>query len=249
MKMNEELDETSENMQNIEKANKLEIALLCCVLLIITWLGDRLVADFVITLPPKSLLRASDTVIHGLIAAVSWRIVCLLNPQLSFSSCVPSHWNDSVKYAGRQESSSFFSLINFYNMGMAFAVASAVDLDHIITDLSYTLQGYELTHWQRGLFHFILPPLLFSILFYISSVVFKSLFCLKVSIFVFLCVIGHDIRDALHHGLWFQPLGVTPRFPYWLYVLTTMLLPFISSGMGSLPVRAQSVHMPSVSIV
>ncbi|XP_064117001.1 2',5'-phosphodiesterase 12-like isoform X2 [Macrobrachium nipponense] len=140
MKMNEELDKTSENMQSIVKENKLEIAVLCCILLIITWLGDRLVADFVTTLPPKSLLRASDTVIHGLIAAVSWRMVCLINPQLSFSICFPSHWKDNFKCAGSQESSSFFSLLNFYNMGMAFAVASAVDLDHIITDLSYTLQ-------------------------------------------------------------------------------------------------------------
>ncbi|XP_068201004.1 transmembrane protein 267 [Palaemon carinicauda] len=237
------------NMQNIVKENKPEIALLCCVLLSVTLLGDKLVADFVATLPPKSLLRASDTVIHGLIAAASWRIVCILSPHLNFSACLPSCLNRSVESTIRQESPSLLSLISFYNMSLAFVVASAVDLDHVIINLYYMIQGHELPHWQRGLFHFVLPPFLFCIVLYLSSIVFKSLSCLKIAIFVFVCVIGHDIRDACHHGLWFQPLGVTPRFPYWLYVLSTMLLPFISGGLGFLAVRANIVYKSSISIV
>ena len=63
-----------------------------------------------------------------------------MKPQLYFEVCFSSRGEHSYYCLKNKDSSTFFSLKCLYNMGIAFALASAVDLDHIIMDLSYLLQ-------------------------------------------------------------------------------------------------------------
>lgn len=228
------------------RGNGVEILIVWALLLLVTWPGDRLVEQFVATLPTKSLLRASDTLIHGIIGALSWQLVCVINPQLYFN--VTSTWYFTQN--GR-EKQAFLSFASIYNMCIAFALASIVDLDHIIIDIIHMIQGGELISWQRGWFHFVVPPLLFTVVMYISCMAFRHLFYAKIGTIVLICIIGHDIRDALHHGLWLQPFAVTPRFPFWLYVCLTMLFPFITSGIDSIMLKrvVSSRFVSSISLV
>lgn len=81
--------------------------------------------------------------------------------------------------------------------------------------------------------HLSLPPLVTIVLLYTTAVVFKQLWCLKFGTLLIACVISHQIRDGIHHGLWFQPIGTTPVIPYWIYVVVTLVLPLAVGELAS----------------
>lgn len=90
---------------------------------------------------------------------------------------------------------------------------------------------------QRGWFHLSLVPLGLAIILYLSALPFHSLHCVICATLSILCILSHHIRDGVHHGLDFYPLGTTPVLPYWLYIVLTLTLPIGSSYLSSSLIR------------
>lgn len=87
----------------------------------------------------RSLLRASDTVVHGFIGAFSWQLMCLLCPALEFNVIYQVSWLVSGRsfLDGKTTASILNSVLNF---GLAFALSCIIDVDHVFRDLIQTIQ-------------------------------------------------------------------------------------------------------------
>ncbi|XP_037801552.1 transmembrane protein 267-like isoform X2 [Penaeus monodon] len=209
-----------------------QVFLVWAALLFVTWPSDVLVGEFVKTLPAKSLLRASDTAVHGFIGAFSWQLMCLLCPALEFNLT----YQVSRLISGRSllDGKNTASLVNsLLNISLAFALSCIIDVDHVFKDLIQSIQGGPRAPWERGVLHLSLPPLVTVLLLYATAMIFKQLWCLKCGTIIIACVLSHHIRDGIRRGLWFQPIGTTPVLPYWLYVVITLILPFAVGGLAS----------------
>ncbi|XP_042218098.1 uncharacterized protein LOC121869312 [Homarus americanus] len=199
------------------------------------WFGDNLVKNFILDLPPKSLLRATDTVVHGLIGGFSFWLTCLLCPDLVLDvsyllSCLGlGHERDRQRRVFLD-----MPIDTIYNFGVAFMLSCVVDLDHVMKDLVQIIMGGSRVPWERGCLHFSLPPLLLTLLLYISALIVHYMWCLKLGTLIVVCIFSHQVRDGMHHGLWFQPLGITSRLPQWLYIFITQILPLVISALVSI---------------
>ncbi|XP_028394287.1 transmembrane protein 267-like [Dendronephthya gigantea] len=105
-------------------------------------------------------------------------------------------------------------------------MACAIDVDHFIMAKSYSLKD-ALSLPKRPPFHstsILVPILPLTIVFAIYYPTFWTLpFLTTVS------VISHHIRDGHRRGIWFWPIGSTPAIPYWLYLVTIVLLPLLTT--------------------
>lgn len=203
-------------------------------LLLSAWPLDRVVENLVPRLPPKSLLRAIDTAVHGFIGGFSYWMACIICPQLVLNI---SSWLSQLGFGlannKNRASQEILWLDVFYSFCVAFVISCSIDLDHIIKDLFLVITGQSPAQWERGWLHFSLPPLVLSCTLYLSALLFHSLWCIPCATLCILSIISHHIRDGVHHGLQFYPLGNTPKIPYWLYIVLTLVLPVITSKFSS----------------
>lgn len=201
--------------------------LVCVVwvlLLLAVWPADAWVTHFTPSLPPKSVLRAVDTVLHGIIGALSWLIVCLLSPDVEIN-LMPLISYFLSRNTEHKDGSVVLNAV--CNVVLAFCVAAFPDIDHIISAIVLYLQGRHTVYWQRSWLHYSLPPLIVCMFFWISGRIWQKINYIQVGYLILICIISHHIRDAVHHGLWFQPLYSLPPFPTWLYITLTLILPLI----------------------
>lgn len=84
----------------------------------------------------------------------------------------------------------------------------------------------------RGWLHLSLPPLVLTWILYSSALSFHLLWCVTCATLSMLSIFSHHIRDGVHHGLDFYPLGTTPVLPYWLYIVLTLILPIVTSNLS-----------------
>ena len=91
--------------------------------------------------------------------------------------------------------------------------------------------------WERGWLHLSLPPLTLTCILYSSALTFNSLWCVICATLTILSILSHHIRDGVHHGLDFYPLGTTSLLPYWFYVVLTLILPIIASHLSSVVIQ------------
>ncbi|CAL4247647.1 unnamed protein product, partial [Meganyctiphanes norvegica] len=115
------------------------------------------------------------------------------------------------------------------NVVLAFCLSAFPDIDHILSDLVLYLQGHRTQYWQRSWLHYSLPPLIICFVLWFSGRIWHKINFIQVGYLILICVIGHHIRDAVHHGLWFQPLHSLPPFSTLLYIILTLILPAIVS--------------------
>ncbi|MPC11021.1 transmembrane protein 267-like [Portunus trituberculatus] len=207
-------------------------------LLISAWPLDMVVESFVQRLPPKSLLRATDTVVHGLIGGFSYLMACIICPDLVLHifRCLPF-----LRFgSGTNKHEALDTLFSFC---VAFMISCCVDLDHIIMDV----MQIKRMPFQRGWFHLSLFPLGLTIIFYLSALPFHSQYCVISATLSILCILSHHIRDGVHHGLDFYPFGTTPVLPYWLYIILTLTLPISSSYLSSSLIRQLKPSLDSLT--
>ncbi|KAK8389718.1 hypothetical protein O3P69_009010 [Scylla paramamosain] len=207
-------------------------------LLISAWPLDIVVENFVLRLPPRSLLRATDTVVHGLIGGFSYLMACIICPDLVLNifRCLPFLQFGS----GSNKHEALNTLFSFF---VAFTISSCIDLDHVIMDV----MQIKRMPLQRGWFHLSLFPLGLIIILYLSALPFHSLYCVICATLSILCILSHHIRDGVHHGLDFYPLGTTPVLPYWLYIVLTLILPIGSTYLSSSLIRLLKPSLESLT--
>lgn len=204
-------------------------------LLITAWPVNNFVENLVLKLPPKSLLRASDTVVHGLIGGFSFWLTCHLCPDLVLDvSCLFSSLGDGCGRKNKRSEFSYAPLASMFNFAVAFMISCIVDLDHVFQDFIQMINGGVRVPWERGVLHLSLPPLILTLILYISAAIFHYIWCLKFGTLIIVCIFSHHVRDGIHHGLWLHPLGITPKLPQWLYIFITQFLPLVTSGVVSI---------------
>ena len=223
----EEQVQTYTQKLKVYMQHTLPLCIVWGLLLAAAWPGHDWVVDYTYSLEPKSLLRGVDTILHGVIGALSWLIVCLLTPELEISMPLISYFICRKKYC--------YNIINlFCNVILAFCLAAIIDIDHIIHAFIIYIKGNGTEHWQRSWLHYSLPPLIICILLWIIGRFWQNKYVIQFGHLVLNCIIGHHIRDAVNHGLDFQPLYTTAPFETWLYIILTMIFPIIVSLFGIL---------------
>lgn len=220
----------------------LKSVIIWLTLLITALLGDILVEKITLELPPKSLLRATDTAVHGLIGGFSFWLTCILCPELVLDV---SYVLSCLGFENKWNKQRIILVDIIFNFSVAFMVSCIVDLDHIYKDIIHLIITEPRVPWMRGFLHYSLPPLVLTFILYISAVVKHSMECLKLGTLIVVCIFSHHVRDGMHHGLWFQPLGTTSQLPQWLYIFITQMLPLGTSVIASILL---SRVKPSVSL-
>ncbi|KAK8739601.1 hypothetical protein OTU49_003421 [Cherax quadricarinatus] len=220
----------------------IKVTIIWGVLFITAWLGNSVVEKFTQKLPPKSLLRATDTAVHGLIGLFSFWLVYLLCPDLILDM---SYLLSCLGFEHSWSQQRIAQINSIFSLGVAFMVSCIVDLDHVFKDIFHMIIGGQRVPWKRGFLHFSLPPLIFTLVMYISAVVSHSMWCLKLGTLSVVCIISHHIRDGMNHGLWLQPLGMSPQLPWWVYICITQFLPLGISAIVSVLLLKMK---PSVSL-
>lgn len=66
---------------------------------------------------------------------------------------------------------------------------------------------------------------------------------------VLISFLSHHIRDATRRGLWLAPFGTTKPIPYYLYIITDMILPHIVFFLMNRLTNKITTHQDTLSIV
>ncbi|KAK4304527.1 hypothetical protein Pmani_023520 [Petrolisthes manimaculis] len=151
-----------------------------------TWLGDKLVAEFVTGLPTKSSWRATDTIVHGLIGGFSYWLSCIMCPELLLKM-------SGVRHKFTQFLHGKLSVNLIFSFTVPFILACTVDLDHIMYDGFQLITGGQRVPWKRGWFHYTLPPLILATIFYHSALLFHSPLSLRMATLTISSVISHQL--------------------------------------------------------
>lgn len=75
--------------------------------------------------------------------------------------------------------------------------------------------------------HCTTVPITLTIIFLIFSKICASENLYHLAWIIFAAFFSHHIRDATRRGLWFYKMGSTDPIPYYLYVLLTMIMPYV----------------------
>ncbi|XP_054163472.1 transmembrane protein 267-like [Oppia nitens] len=171
-------------------------------LLVISIFGDHLLS--IKRTPVNSYVIAlTDTLIHGMIASLSWLLVAVTKGQPIYENII---------------------LIESL---LAFMTASAIDFDHVLEARSFDLKIVSQLS-DRPFLHN--TSLMLSISLSIIAIgLLRHNWLIHTYGWIFLTAIfTHHLRDAIRHGFWFYPFHTKP-VPQWLYVLTLTSFPLICS--------------------
>lgn len=168
-----------------------------CLLTVVPVIGDFLVSSSDNRLA-KSL---ADNVTHGVIGFLTWLLVC-------------------VHYV---HVSAYVLLVESIACGFA---ASAIDLDHFIAARSLSLEDAVQLNSRPFLHCTSIPLLVFSLGVGIGYTL-KYSAIKRYSWLLIAALLSHHIRDSTRWGLWLWPCGTTIPLPYFLYVIITVLVPFL----------------------
>ena len=81
----------------------------------------------------RSLLRATDTAVHGLIGGFSYWLACIICPDLVLNVFMLLPYLGFGCGSNKNESSKDSLPLNvFFSFSVAFMISSCIDLDHII---------------------------------------------------------------------------------------------------------------------
>lgn len=160
--------------------------------------GDFLVVNF----SKKHIYRALfDNTTHAIIGGLTWFMVCL------------NHRNKN-------------SISTIIEICVCTAISSLIDLDHFITAKSLSLKD-AVSLKNRPVLHCTTVPLIITPVLLLIAYICEIHSLQRYSLIIFTAFITHHTRDAARRGYWLYPFGSTKPIPYMLYVLITLLIPYV----------------------
>ncbi|KAK7864011.1 hypothetical protein R5R35_000117 [Gryllus longicercus] len=141
----------------------------------------------------------ADSCTHCFIGILSWLIVSLHNKS---------------------------ELGHFYETCACGFLSSLIDIDHFIAARSVKLTD-ALNLTSRPFLHCSSVVFLLCVIFISVSSVFNLKEITTFGWILFAAFVSHHIRDATRRGLWIWPFGSTAPIPYNIYIILTMLFPFV----------------------
>ncbi|XP_049806020.1 transmembrane protein 267 [Schistocerca nitens] len=170
---------------------------IACLLGIVPVIGD-----FVVSASDNQLAKSlSDNLTHGVIGFLTWLLVCV-------------HYAHVSAYVSLAESAA------------CCLAASAIDVDHFVAARSVSLEN-ALQLKSRPFLHCTSIPLLVFGIGVVVGYVLKYSMMKRYSWLLIAALLSHHIRDSTRRGLWLWPCGTTYPLPYYLYVIITVLIPFL----------------------
>ncbi|KAK0173420.1 hypothetical protein PV328_006618 [Microctonus aethiopoides] len=179
--------------------------------------------DTIIKNSDDIVIRAiCDNLTHGLVAGISWLLITVIN-QHSIIKNIPS-------------------------IALCTAMSSLIDVDHFIEAQSWRLNAATNLERRPILHCTTIPILLWSLLQHISKI-YESTKLSNFSWILLISFLSHHIRDATRRGLWLAPFGSTKPIPYYLYIITDMILPHTVFFLMNLSTNKITTHQDTLSIV
>lgn len=123
------------------------------------------------------------------------------------------------------------------------AMASLIDLDHFLMAKSLDIKVIFVcfirttnsSNFQdavnlpsRPPFHSSSFPLFICFTIFVPGYFLNYEWILRISLIIFTAFASHHTRDAYRRGYWFYPIGSTQPIPYIMYILTTILIPYLN---------------------
>ncbi|XP_031334175.1 transmembrane protein 267 isoform X2 [Photinus pyralis] len=142
-----------------------------------------------------------DNITHALIGGISWLIVCMT-------------------FRNR------YTLQTLIEIALCTVIASGIDLDHFYAARSFSLKDATSLK-NRPALHCSSVPLIVVFILFLISYTLRERWLLRVALIIFTAFSSHHTRDATRRGYWFYPFGSTPSIPYVVYILLTILIPYL----------------------
>ncbi|KAK0168361.1 hypothetical protein PV327_002172 [Microctonus hyperodae] len=169
------------------------------------------------------VIRAiSDNLTHGLVAGISWLLVTVIN-QHSIINNIPC-------------------------IVLCATISSLIDIDHFIEARSWKLNAATNLE-RRPILHCTTIPILLWLLLQKISKIYESTKFDNFSWIVLVSFLSHHIRDGTRRGLWLAPFGTTKPIPYYLYIITDMILPHVVFFLMNRSTNKITTHQDTTSIV
>ncbi|XP_022914262.2 transmembrane protein 267, partial [Onthophagus taurus] len=143
-----------------------------------------------------------DNATHAVVGGLSWLIVCV----------------------NQRSRSSFYTLLEVV---VCTCIASLIDVDHFIVAKSFNLKNATNLD-KRPFLHCSSIPIVLTAYLLLLSYYFKDQNLQRAAFVISTAFFSHHTRDATRRGYWFYPFGHTAPIPYFIYLILTIFIPYLT---------------------